>query len=130
MEAGKREYYLFHPLTRFGVDKSSLLIYSLTENGDLKKEDSRMINCSAINDIKSPPEWLCNGYRGTDIIPEGYRTENYWKMPTCLDIRLTDLDFRERCFEKLEGEEQISNEERTELFFLRRIVENARAKIK
>ena len=132
MEPGKKEYYLFHPLTDSGIDNNQLFIYSLTENGDLKKEDRKVLSKTAELEISPTSEKLGKTCRSSGVIPDGYRTESYWKVPTCLDIRLTDLDYLERSFDKLDEDEdiQITNEERTELFFLRKIVETVKNKIK
>jgi len=58
-----------------------------------------------------------------------FRKESYWVLPTYLDRRLLDLDFREREPEEAK-EGPLNRNELVEIYFLRRIVEEARKTIK
>lgn len=65
---------------------------------------------------------------------ERIRSESYWKVPTYLDCRLIDLDFKERTTkgetkDALDPKNVISAPESLELLFLRRIVAEARNRL-
>lgn len=119
-----KEYYLFQPLTRdSGITKNTFRIFSYDANGNLITHKERTINCDnyrpGIKDFKD--EFTAN-----DI-----RTESYWKVPTYLDRRLIDLDYKERYSkELLENEEEpITPDELIELYYLRKIVQKAKEKL-
>lgn len=115
MEQGSKEYYMFQPLTKKGIEKGRFAIFSHSENGQLKKLDEKKFDCveslGDLSDIKA------------EINKKGsIRSESYWKVPTCLDCRLIDLDFLERYSEK--GVKILSSE-LIELYFLKKIVNKA-----
>ena len=118
------EYYLFQPITRnYGITKNTFRIFSYDANGNLKTHQEKTINCEShhpgIKDFKP-------GFAPTDI-----RSESYWKVPTYLDRRLIDLDYKERYSKELidKGEDGITSDELIELYYLKKIVEKAKEKL-
>jgi len=118
------EYYLFQPLTRdYGVTKSRFRIFSYDANGNLKTHQEQTIHCDnhrpGIKDFKQ-------GFTADEI-----RSESYWKVPTCLDRRLIDLDYKERYSGELlqNNEDVMTSDELIELHYLRKIVRTAREKL-
>ncbi|WP_207691934.1 hypothetical protein [Desulfonema limicola] len=135
MKPGSKEYYLFHPLEKKGIDKSRWTIFSYDENGNLKRLPDEDIdeNIPKLSDIKTS---IFNKAKNQDIKTEqGLRSESYWRVPTFLDRRLIDLDFKERYsgknFETGTGEPgmEITCSELVELYFLKIIVNQARNRL-
>lgn len=90
---------------------------------------TRKFHCEGLNEALS---------RAKSLIAEkaSVRSDSYWKVPTWLDRRLIDLDFKERYSrsvakqgELVEEESLISASEALELCFLREIVARAREKL-
>lgn len=135
MTPGSREYYLFHPLTQKGPDRNQSVIFSYTENGDIKRLPSQ---------VRNPAEYIpgCASRTREEIFTQaeaegmktekGLRTESYWRIPTLTDRRLIDLDFKDRYARGGKSgqlEDPMSAQEIVELYFLREIVEKAKAKL-
>lgn len=118
------EYYLFQPLTRdCGVVKGRFRIFSHDTNGNLKTHQEKTFHCDnhrpGIKDFRP-------GFTADEI-----RSESYWKVPTYLDRRLIDLDYKERYSRELlqNNEDAITSDELIELYYLRKIVRIAREKL-
>jgi hypothetical protein len=119
------EYYLFHPLTSEGIIRSRYRIWSLTDQGHLKRAFDGRVACDETCKIISQCKKKISP--GRDI-----RSESYWKVPTNLDRRWIDLDYRKRMSPKnaASGKENLLNgRELSELFFLEQILESARSKL-
>jgi hypothetical protein len=133
MKPGSKEYYLFHPLTKEGLIRNRCALFSYSENGDVKKLPEHQIKgqfpaiCALKADIVSQAQ-----NENMKIEPD-IRSESYWRVPTYLDRRLIDLDFKERYSslsdKGLSESEKISSSELVELYFLRRIVERVQQKL-
>ena len=135
MKPGSKEYYLFNPLTRNGIQKNRYAIYSYSENGRLEKLGEEFLQ-SANQAICDSKDNFFNHFKCDHIKMEaGLRTENYWKVPTFLDSRIIDLTYKERHLEEIscDNESNAENENMTndlvELMFLRKIIEKARRKL-
>lgn len=93
LEQGLREYYLFQPLSREGIDRKTFAVFSHTGDGKFQKEKENEIDCSI-------------GCRGLEHVkPEAFRdprlrSDSYWKVPTFLDRRYIDLKFLKEQTEK------------------------------
>ncbi len=112
-----KEYYHLQQLTRDGVLKNTYCISSYTQNGRFQ------ILHKSIGDRKVRSDDIsCLWKEQADT---GIRTENYWKLPTVIDVRLIDLDFKERYAQK---GVKIAGEELIELYFLRKLTTLARRK--
>ena len=121
MKDSNKEYLLFEKLTRKGIDKSQHRIFGYSSNGHL--EEIPLQGC--------PAGYSNRCYRAgfqSAVGRAGYRTESYWVLPTYLDLRMLDLDFRERFPDKTE-EGFLNKEELVELYFLREVVEAAEKKL-
>ncbi|MEM5790006.1 MAG: hypothetical protein AAGU11_22035, partial [Syntrophobacteraceae bacterium] len=130
MDPNGKEYYLFQPLARDGVDKCRFAIFMYFNDGQLGRVGTEQ---------KFYCEGLVEALRETKMLIAGnnpVHSESYWKVPTYLDRRLIDLDFKERYSrsgpkkgEPVEEESFISPSETFELSFLREIVERARSRL-
>jgi hypothetical protein len=116
-----KEYFLFEQLTTKGINKSQRKIFSYTVNGDVK--EITIPGCPT-----SEPECFPQ-IKKESFMPESFKTVTYWTLPTYLDRRLMDLEFREREPEQAD-EGPLSRDELVELHFLRKIVQEARSKFK
>jgi hypothetical protein len=123
--SGGTEYYLFHPLTTEGTIRSRYRVWSLTDQGHLKREFDGSVACDETCKIISQ----CK----KQIRPgQNIRSESYWKVPTNLDRRWIDLDFRKRMSHKNAASSTgnpLNGRELSELFFLEQILESARSKL-
>jgi hypothetical protein len=123
-----KEYFLFQPLTRNGIEKCRFTIFSYFNDGRVARVgDEQKFHCGAFLEALSREK-----ARASDR--EIIRSENYWKVPTYFDRRLIDLDFKERHSKGEKGKEKdtkilLSANECLELFYLRAIVDRARMKI-
>jgi len=79
------DYLLFQQLTREGVDKSSVRIYSHDRNGNME-----LLSYNAPHRRQVPP--LRPG------LPDGLHTESYWNLPTCVDAVYLDLKYKSEQF--------------------------------
>lgn len=128
MEPNGREYYLFQPLTREGVEKGRFAIFSYFNEGRLERVgEERAFHCGEFQRAMDEEKGKIPG-------KERIRSESYWKVPTYLDCRLIDLDFKERTTkgetkDALDPKNVISAPESLELLFLRRIVAEARNRL-
>jgi len=114
-----KEYFLFKQLTPKGIDETKRKIFLYTINGDVKEEADlpgcrHSFNCFL---TISKPENSGN-----------FRTDSYWSLPTYIDRRLLDLEFREREAERAE-EGLLKKDEIVELYILRNLIERLRQKI-
>ena len=116
-----KEYFLFERLTPLGINKAQRKIFSYNANGEVKEEPGWAQGCP-----QHHPE--CR-VRQDLAVPgnQQFRTDAYWTLPTYVDRRLMDLDFREREPDKAE-EGHLRREEIVELYILRKMVEAARTK--
>ncbi len=118
-----KEFYLCERLTPQGIDKTQRRIFSYTSNGNLNPEGELIPGCQ-----QKPPKragcYPCLD-KPSACSPE-YRTDAYWTLPTYVDRRLIDLDFRERQPDKDDG--PLNRDEVVELYLLRRLVQAARRK--
>lgn len=121
-----KEFFLFKRLTSSGINKCHRKIFSATSNGEVKIEDIRVEGCP-----HGEGECLLKVSKSGSF-SEKYRTDAYWTLPTYLDRRMTDLDFRNREPEKAasEGEGPLTRDELVELWFLRLLVQAAQDKFK
>lgn len=133
MKPGSKEYYFFHPLTKEGIVKHRCAIFSYSENGDVKKLPESQIKgqfpalCTVKADIFSQAQ------KENLKIEQDIRSESYWRVPTYLDRRLIDLDFKERyssasSTSSLETE-KITSSELLELYFLKNIIDRIQQKL-
>ncbi len=118
-----KEYYLCERLTPQGINKCRRRIFSYTSNGDVRLEDIPVTGCPQPSSecylhLAKPPEFS-----------QAYRTDAYWTLPTYLDRRLLDLDFRERQPDKAD-DGPLNRDEVVELYLLRRLVQAARSHFK
>lgn len=139
MDPNDKEYYLFFTLRKEGLDRCRFTVFSHTSNGDLKRVgEPRELRCTGYHDslgeIRKQFEPESEQEGKTD--PTRVRSESYWKVPTCVDRRYIDLDFKERYTRKglnpgeiPESESFLTADEALELSFLREIIERAQAKL-
>jgi len=120
MSNPNKEYFLFEQLTHKGINKSRRKIFSYGINGDIK-EVCNLKGCPN-NYEECLPEIKKDGY-----LSNSFKTESCWTLPTFLDRRLLDLDFREREPEKAE-DGPLNRNEIAELYLLRKIVGEAQKK--
>lgn len=123
--SGGTEYYLFYPLTVEGIIRSRYRIWSLTDQGHLKRQFDGCVACDETCKIISQCKKQIRP--GQDI-----RSESYWKVPTNLDRRWIDLDYRKRMSPKNAASGKgnpLNGRELSELFFLEQILEAARSKL-
>jgi hypothetical protein len=120
MSNPNKEYFLFEQLTYEGINKSQRKIFSYAINGDVKE----------VCTLKGCP----NNYgecfpkiKKDDYLSISFKTDSYWTLPTFLDRRLLDLEFREREPEKAE-DGPLNRNEIVELYLLRKIVGEIRKK--
>jgi hypothetical protein len=115
-----KEYFLFEQLSHEGINKSRRKIFSYGVNGDIKEV------CS----LKGCPNQYDDCFlqiKKNDYLSISFKTDTYWTLPTFLDRRLLDLDFREREPEKAE-DGPLNRNEIAELYLLRKIVGQVRKK--
>ncbi len=114
-----KEFYLCERLTPQGIDKAKRRIFSYTSNGAVKPEADPVSGCP-----RQYSECYLHLEKPSTCSRE-YRTDAYWALPTYLDRRLLDLDFRERQPEK-DDDGPLNRDEVVELYLLRRLVQAAR----
>jgi hypothetical protein len=114
-----KEYFLFKQLTPEGIDETKRKIFSYSVNGDIK-EETDLSGCPYCPSCHLPIKKLESFIN--------FRTESYWSLPTYIDRRLLDLEFRERSADKTE-EGPLNKDEILELYFLRNLIEKVRRKI-
>ena len=79
------DYLLFQRLTRKGVDKSSVRLYSHDRNGNMKLVPSNAPRRGQV--LPSRPE-----------LPAGLHTGSYWSLPTRIDAIYLDLKYKAENF--------------------------------
>lgn len=121
MNNPNKEYFLFEQLTENGINKARRKIFSYTINGDIK-EESLLLGCHHGQEF-------CFQNINKEILSLNFRADSYWTLPTYLDRCLMDLEFREREAEKSE-DGPLNRDEIVELYFIRRIVKEAKNKFK
>lgn len=115
-----KEFYFCERLTPKGINKTQRRIFSYTSNGTVRPEAIPVSGCplqasECYLHLNKPPEF-----------GGAYRTDAYWTLPTYLDRRLLDLDFRERQPDKAD-DGPLHRDEVVELYLLRRLVQAARS---
>lgn len=87
IEDSKHEYLLFERLTEDGIDKSHVRVYIYDVHGNIRHDGSM--------DFAVPSSPHTSPSHG---LPSGFHTESYWSLPTYLDARYMDLDYKRRAW--------------------------------
>jgi len=131
MKPRSREYYLFHPLKRDGIERNRCAIFVYSESGKLEMLPEERTE-KQFPDLRKTKDHIFSCAKNHRPEP-GLRSENYWKVPTYLDRRFIDLDFKERHLHSVDDaffwKRQNISSDLLELYFIIKIREKARKRL-